>query len=77
MYVCVCNAVSERDIRDAVDGGVRTFDELQARTGCATGCGCCEAVAIQVMEQCLRTSGGPDRPPNRFRLQTLAVGSTR
>lgn len=77
MYVCVCNAVSERDIRDAVDGGVRTFEDLRARTGCATCCGCCEPVAIQVMEQCLRTTGdarSPFRPPG---FNTLAVGSSR
>lgn len=77
MYVCVCNAVSERDIRHAVDGGVRTFDELQARTGCATGCGCCEAVAIQVMEQCLRATSSSARPPKPPRFNTLAIGSSR
>lgn len=42
MYVCVCKAVSDQDIRRAVAKGACTFEALQARTGCSTCCGCCE-----------------------------------
>lgn len=77
MYVCVCNAVSERAIREAVEGGVRTFDELRMQTGCATSCGCCEAVAIQVMEQCLRGTGPARSPTHSPRYHTLAADSVR
>ncbi|HEX7326644.1 MAG TPA: (2Fe-2S)-binding protein [Rhodanobacteraceae bacterium] len=45
MYVCVCKAVSDQDIRRAVAQGDRTFEEVQARTGCSTCCGCCEPEA--------------------------------
>lgn len=48
MYVCVCKAVSEQDIRRAVAAGADTFEELQARTGCSTCCGCCEPEARAV-----------------------------
>lgn len=75
MYVCVCNAVSERAIRDAVEDGVRTFGELQAETGCGTCCGCCEPVAIQLMEHYLRVEDGPRTPLNPAPFRTLAVGS--
>ena len=75
MYVCVCNAVSERAIREAVEGGVRTYGELQAETGCGTCCGCCEPVATQLMEHYLRTGDGPAAPMNPPRFRTLAVGS--
>ncbi|MGH8190501.1 MAG: (2Fe-2S)-binding protein [Rhodanobacteraceae bacterium] len=50
MYVCVCKAVSDQDIRRAVADGVRCFEDLQARTGCATCCGCCEHEARELME---------------------------
>lgn len=77
MYVCVCNAVSERAIREAVEGGARTFDELRAETGCATNCGCCEPVALQVMEQCLRATPAVCSPPRPSGFHTLATDSGR
>jgi len=33
MYVCMCNAVTDHDIRRQAADGVQTFAELQARTG--------------------------------------------
>ena len=53
MYVCVCKAVSEQDIRRAVAAGAGTFEELQERTGCSTCCGCCELEARAVFEASL------------------------
>lgn len=77
MYVCVCNAVTERAIRESVDGGVRTFAELQAETGCGTGCGCCESVATQVLEHYLRRADLSRAPLTHRAPETLAVGSGR
>jgi bacterioferritin-associated ferredoxin len=51
MYVCICNAVTERAIRHAAAEGVRSIDELTLRTGCSGTCGCCRELAIQVLEQ--------------------------
>ncbi|WP_449429622.1 (2Fe-2S)-binding protein [Rhodanobacter umsongensis] len=45
MYVCLCNAVTDHDIRREAADGVHTFAELQARTGCSDCCGCCEQEA--------------------------------
>ncbi|HET7561942.1 MAG TPA: (2Fe-2S)-binding protein [Rhodanobacteraceae bacterium] len=42
MYVCICKAVSDQDIRRTVAKGACTFETLQAHTGCSTCCGCCE-----------------------------------
>lgn len=50
MYVCVCKAVSDQDIRRAVVAGVQCFEELQTRTGCTTCCGCCEQEARECFE---------------------------
>ena len=49
MYVCVCQAVSDHDIRRAIAGGAHTFEDVQARTGCTTCCGCCEAEARELV----------------------------
>ncbi|HEU4665648.1 MAG TPA: (2Fe-2S)-binding protein [Dokdonella sp.] len=48
MYVCICNAVTDRAIREAAENGVQTFAELRRRTGCSDCCGNCEALASQI-----------------------------
>ena len=51
MYVCICNAVTDRAIREAAVGGVRTFTQLRRDTGCGDCCGSCEKVARAIFEQ--------------------------
>ena len=55
MYVCVCQAVSDQDIRRAVTRGARTFEDVQTCTGCTTSCGCCEAEARELVEATLQS----------------------
>ena len=50
MYVCVCHGITDRDIRRAAAEGVRSFAELQARTGCSDCCGCCEQEARATLD---------------------------
>jgi bacterioferritin-associated ferredoxin len=59
MYVCMCNAVTDHDIRREVADGVRTFAELQAHTGCSDCCGCCEPEARTILEQALTQAPFP------------------
>jgi bacterioferritin-associated ferredoxin len=54
MYVCICQSVTDREIRRQAADGVRSFAELQARTGCSTCCGCCEGEARQVLANAVR-----------------------
>ena len=56
MYICLCNAVTDHDIRREVADGVRSFGELQARTGCSDCCGCCESEARACLSQALEQS---------------------
>jgi len=53
MYICVCNAVTDADIRKAVDHGVRHMKQLSQATGCGTTCGCCRKLAIETLQQAL------------------------
>jgi bacterioferritin-associated ferredoxin len=48
MYVCICNAVTDRAIREAAASGARSFAEVRSRTGCADCCGSCEDLAAQI-----------------------------
>lgn len=65
MIVCVCNAVSDADIRRQAQRGVRDFPTLQRVTGCATCCGCCEQTARTVLVQAVKTHGA--MPVDRVR----------
>lgn len=53
MYVCVCRAVTDRQIRQAAAEGVCSLRELQQRTGLGTGCGRCLPEARQQLMQAL------------------------
>ena len=45
MIVCVCNNISDREIRQAVDLGLSSMAELRRDLGVATCCGCCSDLA--------------------------------
>ena len=53
MYVCICNAVTDSDIRSAVDDGVRNFKQLRRATDCGNSCGCCKEMAVDILQQAL------------------------
>ena len=49
VYVCICNGVTERDIRHAAEAGCRTLPELTMRTGCGATCGTCLDTAAAIL----------------------------
>ena len=51
MYVCICNGVTDRDIRQAAEVGCRSLAELTMRTGCGATCGTCLDTAAQLLEE--------------------------
>jgi bacterioferritin-associated ferredoxin len=51
MFVCVCNGITEHQVRAAIGDGARTLDELSARLGVAAGCGCCASFASDLIAQ--------------------------
>ncbi len=51
MIVCVCNNISDREIRQAAELGLSSIDELQRDLGVATCCGQCKDCACQVLDE--------------------------
>ena len=51
MYVCLCKAVTDKQIHDAVDNGVQDMAQLQETCGAATGCGRCAEVAQALINE--------------------------
>ena len=49
MIVCICNNISDREIRQAVDLGLTTMSALHHDLGVASCCGKCASYAEQVV----------------------------
>ena len=56
MYVCLCNAVTDREIRGAVKLGARSLVDLRETLGVATCCGRCSDCARTVLAESLAAS---------------------
>ncbi len=51
MYVCICNGVTERQIRDAAEAGCGSVTELTMRTGVGANCGSCLSSAEAILAE--------------------------
>jgi bacterioferritin-associated ferredoxin len=50
MYICLCNGITERDIRGCcADEGACTMRDLERCLGVGTNCGKCRPVAKQIL----------------------------
>ncbi len=50
LYVCICNGVTDSQIRQAAANGVRDVSELTMRTGCGATCGSCLDMAAGMLD---------------------------
>ncbi len=62
MFVCICNAVSDQQIADAVKAGARDIEEVQKVLMVSTACGTCRQTAEAVIANTLlETAAGRNR----------------
>jgi len=61
MYVCICNAITDKHIRQAAESGVRSLWELQKKLGVASNCGKCGEMAVAILRE-NRTGKGAAEP---------------
>jgi len=52
MYVCLCNAVTQRQVEECARAGVSSIDELAAQLGVGAGCGRCRDCASELLTEC-------------------------
>lgn len=55
MYVCICHAVTEKDIHKAVKQGICSMKMLSEAMAVSSQCGSCNAYACQVLQEALNT----------------------
>ncbi len=70
MYVCICNAITEQQIRDAAATGSADLGTLQRELGLAAGCGSCREIALDVLRDATqKPSHSPYPLPRLYRPQ--------
>ncbi|MBU9726852.1 MULTISPECIES: (2Fe-2S)-binding protein [Diplocloster] len=52
--VCTCYGVTIGDLKEAIENGAGSFDEVQEITNVSTACGSCEEYARNVVEELLK-----------------------
>lgn len=67
MYVCICNAITDREIRSAADDGASNLWDLQSTLGVAAGCGSCKRHAMDVLRDHRERSENERVSPRLFR----------
>lgn len=51
VYVCICNGITDHDIRRAAEAGCGSLSELTMRTGVGACCGSCVETAQALLEE--------------------------
>ena len=78
MIVCSCHAVTDREIREAVEAGARSTGEAQLATRAGTGCGGCRMAVRAVVSDALAGADESSILPlpivrgDRFELERVA-----
>lgn len=53
MYVCLCNAVTEKHIAEAIAGGISRMKDLRSALKVTTTCGRCTTCARECFQNCI------------------------
>lgn len=59
MYVCICQAVTEREIDEAIAKGADSLDSLQSELNVAVCCGSCSGDVETMLQRRTRNSRQP------------------
>jgi bacterioferritin-associated ferredoxin len=51
MYICLCKAITDNQIREAVENGATRFGQVRQELGLASQCGKCGILAREVFDQ--------------------------
>jgi len=73
MIVCVCNNVSDRKIRQAVEDGLTSMSQLRNQLEVGTCCGKCHSCAKSVLRECIADNRASVSQPIMFHPNALAA----
>ncbi|MCG9712960.1 bacterioferritin-associated ferredoxin [Shewanella insulae] len=50
MYVCLCHAITDKQIKEAVDQGDMSLSDVKRRLGVGNQCGKCSKMATEIIQ---------------------------
>ena len=62
MYICICNAITDRQIVQAAEQGARSSDDLAQDLGVGLGCGRCASCAMTLLQETVAALAGSTVP---------------
>jgi bacterioferritin-associated ferredoxin len=63
MYICICNAVTERAVRECAGRGAKCLEDLAFHLGVGAGCGRCRDCATELLKETTSTDTSRSEPP--------------
>jgi bacterioferritin-associated ferredoxin len=51
LYLCICNAITERQVRESAEAGARSVEDLTFALGVGAGCGRCRECAAELLNK--------------------------
>ncbi|HEX4384182.1 MAG TPA: (2Fe-2S)-binding protein [Myxococcales bacterium] len=57
MVLCICHAITERELDAAIEGGAHTLSEIAERLGAGSDCGCCQSEIEERIESRVGSCG--------------------
>ena len=54
MYVCLCNGITDTQIRTAIQEGANSFKDVRSVLGVASQCGKCGILTREILRETLR-----------------------
>ena len=73
MYVCICQAITDRQIEKAVKDGAQTFYDLKDHIGVGSCCGSCQEDAEAIIARCAPSTAAP-APVGRWSPEPAPAG---
>ena len=59
MYICICNAITDREVRAAIDAGATNWREIHSHHGHEPNCGKCECDILDCISKKQEQIGRP------------------
>jgi bacterioferritin-associated ferredoxin len=51
MYICICNAVTDRQVKECALDGAKSLEDLTLKLGVGAGCGRCRECALELLRE--------------------------
>lgn len=56
MYVCLCNGITDREIKQSIRAGANNLQDLRDQLGVGTQCGQCACLSQELLNEAMEDS---------------------